>query len=77
VPPQLPDTVGQSTLLAVCIIMILFVYNEGVFKAKPWLLAVCSFIIAFSLEVSDTDWEMISALCIFTAFKNELEVKAV
>jgi len=51
VPEQLPDTVGQSTLLAICIMMILVVYNESIFKAKPWLLGICSFIIAITLEV--------------------------
>ena len=51
VPSQLPDTVGQSTLLAICIMMILVVYNESIFKAKPWLLGICSFIIAITLEV--------------------------
>lgn len=53
VPPQLPDIVGQSALLAVCILMLLVVYNERIFKQKPWLLYLFSAIIAFSMEVID------------------------
>jgi hypothetical protein len=43
--------VGHSTLLAICILMILVVYNENVFKARPGLLGICSFVIAITMEV--------------------------
>jgi hypothetical protein len=62
VPEQLPDTVGQSTLLAICIMMILVVYNESIFKSKPWLLGICSFIIAITLEVCHSCLNQINIL---------------
>jgi hypothetical protein len=51
VPAQLPDIVGHSTLLAVCISMLLVVYNDNIFKQRPWILYLLSTIIAFTIEV--------------------------
>ncbi len=53
VPNQLPDIVGQSVLLALCILLLVFAYNEKIFKEKPWLLYVFSFAVAIGIEVEE------------------------
>ncbi len=53
VPEQLPDIVAQSVLLAVSILLLLLAYNEDIFKRRPWLLYVFSFVTAFTLEAID------------------------
>lgn len=53
IPTQLPDIVAQSVLLALCIILLLLVYNEKIFKDEPWLTYVFSGIMVLSLEAID------------------------
>jgi hypothetical protein len=38
-------------LLALCILLLVFAYNEKIFKEKPWLLYVFSFAVAIGIEV--------------------------
>ena len=52
VPPQLPDIISHSVILAICITLLILVHDENVFKQKPWLSYLFSCIIAISLEVN-------------------------
>lgn len=52
VPPQLASIVGFSVLLALSLSMMLVIYNDNLFKEKPWVLYVLSGIMAFSIEVN-------------------------
>lgn len=52
VPAQLPSIVGFSVLLALSLSMMLVIYNDNLFKEKPWVLYVLSGIMAFSIEVN-------------------------
>ena len=51
VPDELPTIVGYSVLLAITICMMLVIYNDHIFKERPWVLYLLSGIIAFSIEV--------------------------
>ena len=51
VPTKLPDIVGQSVLLALCVLLLVFAYNEKIFKEKPQLLYLFSAAVAVGLEV--------------------------
>ena len=53
VPSHLPNIVAQSVLLAICISLLLFVQDEQIFKEKPHLLYIYSFIVVITLEVKD------------------------
>ncbi|TRY75805.1 hypothetical protein TCAL_07001 [Tigriopus californicus] len=53
IPTQLPDIVAQSVLLALCIILLLLVYNEKIFKDEPRLTYLFSGIMVLSLEAID------------------------
>ena len=50
-PTKLADIVGQSVFLALCVLLLVFAYNETIFKEKPWLLYVFSFVVAIGIEV--------------------------
>ena len=52
VPDELPTIVGYSVLLAITLCMMLVIYNDHIFKDRPWVLYLLSGIIAFSIEVS-------------------------
>ena len=51
VPTKLPDIVGQSVLLALCVLLLVFAYNEKIFKEKPQLLYLFSAAVAIGIEV--------------------------
>lgn len=51
VPEELPTIVGYSVLLAISISMMLVIYNDHIFKDRPWVLYFLSGIIAFSMSV--------------------------
>ena len=59
VPTKLPDIVGQSVLLALCILLLVFAYNEKIFKEKPQLLYLFSFAVAIGIEVHSKNNEQI------------------
>ena len=53
VPAELPNIVGQSVIFAICLTLLLCVYNEHSFKKRPWLLYVYSFFMVITLEAID------------------------
>jgi len=48
---QLPDQLSQSCLFALCLALLLLVYNDNIFKKYPFLLNLCSFVVAFMNSV--------------------------
>ncbi len=53
VPSSLPEIVGHSVVLAICISLLLVIHDERLFKEKPWLLYLCSVLIAVAVEAID------------------------
>ena len=51
VPLELPNILGQSIILAMCLTLMLWIHYERGLKKRPWLLTLYSYLVVIVLEV--------------------------